>query len=56
MVCQGASFLVANGNCGALIEHEVAYVLAQMEEVNEHSVPFLIGSVLNDSEAPFVRN
>ena len=43
-------------NCGALIKHEVAYVLAQMEEINEHSVPFLIGSLLNDSEAPIVRH
>ena len=27
-----------------------------MEEVNEHSVPFLLDSVLNDSEAPIVRH
>ena len=42
--------------CGALLKHEVAYVLAQMEDVNEHSVPFLIDSVLNDGEAPIVRH
>jgi len=27
-----------------------------MEEVNEHSVPYLLESVLNDSEAPIVRH
>ena len=43
-------------SCGALLKHEVAYVLAQMEGLNEHSVPFLIGSVLNDEEAPIVRH
>ena len=42
--------------CGALLKHEVAYVLAQMEDVNEQSVPFLIDSVLNDGEAPIVRH
>ena len=42
--------------CGALLKHEVAYVIAYMEEVNEHSVPFLLDSVLNDEEAPIVRH
>ena len=42
--------------CSALLKHEVAYVLAQMEEVNSHSVPFMLKSVLNDSEAPIVRH
>ena len=42
--------------CGALLKHEVAYVLAQMEDVNEHSVDFLLESVLNDGEAPIVRH
>lgn len=42
--------------CGALLKHEVAYVLAQMEDLNEHSVSFLLGSVLNDAEAPIVRH
>ena len=27
-----------------------------MEDVNEHSVPFLLESVLNDDEAPIVRH
>ena len=27
-----------------------------MEEVNEHSVPYLLDSVLNDDEAPIVRH
>lgn len=43
-------------SCGALLKHEVAYVLAQMEDINEHSIPFLLESVLNDSEAPIVRH
>lgn len=42
--------------CGALLKHEVAYVIAQMEDVNEHSVPYLLDSVLNDDEAPIVRH
>lgn len=42
--------------CGALLKHEVAYVLAQMEDLNEHAVPFLIDSVLNDGESPIVRH
>jgi len=42
--------------CAALLKHEVAYVLAQMEDLNEHSVPFLLDSVLNDDEAPIVRH
>lgn len=42
--------------CSALLKHEVAYVLAQMEEINEHSVQYLLGSVLNDDEAPIVRH
>ena len=43
-------------NCGALLKHEVGYVLAQMEDHNEHAVPFLLDSVLNDEEAPIVRH
>jgi deoxyhypusine monooxygenase len=43
-------------SCGALLKHEVAYVLAQMEDHNEHSVSFLLESVLNDEEAPIVRH
>ena len=42
--------------CGALLKHEVAYVLAQMEDLNEIAVPFLLESVLNDNEAPIVRH
>ena len=42
--------------CSALLKHEVAYVLAQMTDVNEHAVPFLLESVLNDDEAPIVRH
>lgn len=42
--------------CGALLKHEVAYVLGQMEEQNHKSVQYLLGAVLNDSEAPIVRH
>ena len=42
--------------CGALLKHEIGYVLAQMEDHNEHSVPFLLDSVLNDDEAPIARH
>lgn len=42
--------------CGSLLKHEVAYVLAQMEELNSESVPYLLDSVLNDDEAPIVRH
>ena len=42
--------------CGALLKHEVAYVLAQMEDHNEVSVTFLLDSVLNDAEDHIVRH
>ena len=42
--------------CGALLKHEVAYVLAQMEDWNTHSTEYLLGSVWNDDEAPIVRH
>jgi deoxyhypusine monooxygenase len=52
-----SSLLIENmDTCGALLKHEVAYVLAQMEDHNEHSVPFLLDSVLNDDEDPIVRH
>lgn len=43
-------------SCGALLKHEVAYVLAQMEDQNHHAVDYLLTSVLNDEEAPIVRH
>ena len=42
--------------CGSLMKHEIAYVLAQLEDHNEVAVPFLMESVLNDEEAPIVRH
>ena len=42
--------------CGALLKHDVAFVLAQMIDVNEHSVPFLLEGVLNEDEAPIFRH
>lgn len=43
-------------NCSALLKHEVAFILAQMEEECHAAVPFLIDCVNNDDEAPIVRH
>ena len=54
-ICQ--SLVTENmDTCGALLKHEVAYVLAQMEDHNEVSVKFLLDSVLNDNEDHIVRH
>eukprot|EP00347_Sterkiella_histriomuscorum_P019136 403342811 len=42
--------------CSALLKHEVAFILAQMEEVCRVAVPFLIDCVSNEEEAPIVRH
>jgi len=42
--------------CSALLKHEVAYVLAQMEELSEHSASYLLISALNDEEHDIVRH
>ncbi|CDW84373.1 deoxyhypusine hydroxylase [Stylonychia lemnae] len=42
--------------CSALLKHEVAFILAQMEEVFKVSIPFLIDCVANEEEAPIVRH
>ena len=42
--------------CSALLKHEVAFILAQMEEVCHVAVPFLIDCVSNEEEAPIVRH
>lgn len=42
--------------CSALLKHEVAFVLAQMEDVFKPSLPFLLDCVSNDEEAPIVRH
>jgi len=44
------------GSCSALLKHEVAFVVAQMEEVNHVCIPYLMEAVLNDGEAPIVRH
>ena len=45
-----------NGTCSALLKHEVAFVLAQMDTVNEHSTPFLLECINNEDEAPIARH
>lgn len=42
--------------CSPLLKHEVAFVLAQMEEVFHAAVPFLLDCVANDEEEPIVRH
>ena len=43
-------------HCSDLLKHEVAFVLAQMEEVFMPAVPYLLKCVDNDEEAPIVRH
>lgn len=45
-----------SANCSALLKHEVAFVLAQMESVFKASVPFLLEAISNDNEEPIVRH
>lgn len=42
--------------CSALLKHEVAFVLAQMEDVFKHAVPFLIEACLDPREASIVKH
>ena len=42
--------------CSALLKHEVAFILAQMEDVFHVAEPFLIDCVDNEEEAPIVRH
>ena len=42
--------------CSALLKHEVAFILAQMEEVFHVAIPYLIECVSNEEEAPIVRH
>jgi deoxyhypusine monooxygenase len=43
-------------HCSELLKHEVAFVVAQMEDVFMPSVPFLLACVSNEEEAPIVRH
>ena len=43
-------------NCSALLKHEVAFVLAQMENVYKISVPFLLAACENPEEAAIVKH
>jgi len=43
-------------NCSDLLKHEVAFVLAQMEDVFMPAVPYLLECVANPDEAPIVRH
>lgn len=42
--------------CSALLKHEVAFVLAQMEENYETAVPFLLDACQNKDEAAIVKH
>jgi hypothetical protein len=42
--------------CSALLKHEVAFVLAQMEEVYEVAVPYLMEACQNPEEASIVKH
>ncbi len=43
-------------NCSDLLKHEVAFILAQMEDVFTPAIPYLLDCVRNDDEAPIVRH
>lgn len=43
-------------NCSALLKHEVAFVLAQMEKVFHVAVPFLMQSCQDEREAAIVKH
>lgn len=43
-------------NCSALLKHEVAFVLAQMDPIFKHAVPFLIQACLDPREAGIVKH
>mmetsp|Transcript_2307 Transcript_2307/g.1649 ORF Transcript_2307/g.1649 Transcript_2307/m.1649 type:complete len:182 (+) Transcript_2307:417-962(+) len=54
-ICQ--ALLPSNSSrCSALLKHEVAFVLAQMEETNQVGIPYLVECVKNEEEAPIVRH
>ena len=42
--------------CSALLKHEVAFVLAQMEKVFHVAVPFLMQACLDEREAAIVKH
>jgi len=42
--------------CSALLKHEVAFVLAQMEDVFHAAVPFLLDACQNRDEASIVKH
>lgn len=42
--------------CSALLKHEVAFVLAQMEDVFHAAVPFLLEACVNKDEASIVKH
>lgn len=54
-ICQCLT-LENSRKCSDLMKHEVAFVLAQMEDVFMPAVPFLLECLRNDEEAPIVRH
>lgn len=43
-------------NCSALLKHESAFVLGQMEDVFKPAIPFLLDSIHDPEEAPIVKH
>ncbi|TNV77032.1 hypothetical protein FGO68_gene13979 [Halteria grandinella] len=54
-ICQCMT-LENSKTCSDLLKHEVAFVLAQMEDVFMPAVPYLLECVRNPAEAPIVRH
>ena len=42
--------------CSALLKHEVAFVLAQMEGTYHVAVPYLLDACVRENEAPIVKH
>jgi deoxyhypusine monooxygenase len=45
-----------SATCGALLKHEISFVVAQMEDVFDVSIPYLLESINNCDEAPVVKH
>lgn len=56
-VVLGKSMIKENEEtCSPLLKHEVAFVVAQMEEVNHVCIPYMLESINNEAEAPIVKH
>lgn len=54
-ICQSLK-LEHFSTCSALLKHEVAFVLAQMEDMFHAAVPFLLEACTNKNEASIVKH